>query len=103
MKQKDLYLGIDTGGTGVKYVVTDSDGSVLSSGDVPTDPNSITHSMESLGAAVARDVRHVKTIPRRRAASGDSVANCDVWGRSAALGEAGGAVYWTCFQRAGPS
>jgi len=53
MEKKDLFLGVDTGGTGVKYVVTDRAGSVLSSGEVPTDPASITVSMERLGTAVA--------------------------------------------------
>ncbi len=52
MVKKDLYLGADTGGTGVKYVVTDRDGSVMTSGEVPTDPTSITASMQRLASAV---------------------------------------------------
>ncbi len=52
MGKKDLYLGADTGGTGVKYVVTDRDGSVMTSGEVPTDPTSITASMQRLATAV---------------------------------------------------
>jgi len=52
MGKKDLYLGIDTGGTGVKYVVTDRDGSVMTSGEVPTDPASIIESMQRLASAV---------------------------------------------------
>ncbi|MCK9995077.1 MAG: ROK family protein [Candidatus Krumholzibacteria bacterium] len=50
--KKDLYLGVDTGGTGVKFVVTDSGGSVITSGEVPTDPASITVSMRRLATAV---------------------------------------------------
>ena len=53
MVKKDLFLGVDTGGTGVKYVVTDQDGSVMASGEVPTDPASIAVSMQRLGVAVA--------------------------------------------------
>lgn len=52
MVKKDLYLGVDTGGTGVKYVVTDRDGLVMTSGEVPTDPTSITTSMKRLASAV---------------------------------------------------
>jgi glucokinase len=52
MGKKDLYLGIDTGGTGVKYVVTDRNGSVMTSGEVPTDPTNITASMQRLAMAV---------------------------------------------------
>lgn len=64
MEQKELYLGIDTGGTGVKYVVTDREGSVLSAGEVPTDPASISLSMERLGAAVAPALGGQPDFPR---------------------------------------
>lgn len=50
---KDLFLGADTGGTGIKFVVTDAAGSRLEEGEVPTDPGSIHVSLERLAAAVA--------------------------------------------------
>jgi glucokinase len=53
MEKKDLFLGVDTGGTGVKYVVTDHGAAVMTSGEVPTDPASITVTMQRLGTAVA--------------------------------------------------
>jgi len=53
MEKKDLFLGVDTGGTGVKYVVTDHGGTVMTSGEVLTDPTSISASMQRLGTAVA--------------------------------------------------
>lgn len=48
----DLFLGVDTGGTGIKYVVTDEQGDLVADGEVPTDPQSIPLSMERLAAAV---------------------------------------------------
>lgn len=51
--KKDLFLGIDTGGTRIKYVVADLAGATQTSGEVVTDPSSITVSMERLGTAVA--------------------------------------------------
>ena len=64
MEKKDLFLGIDTGGTGVKFVVTDHGGSVLTSGEVPTDPASITASMQRLGTAVAGALGGEPGFPR---------------------------------------
>jgi len=64
MVKKDLFLGADTGGTGVKYVVTDADGSVMTSGEVPTDPASISVSMQRLGAAVAGTLGGEPGFPR---------------------------------------
>jgi len=48
----DRFLGLDTGGTGIKYVVTDRNLVVLHSGEVPTDPEHITVSLARLAAAV---------------------------------------------------
>ena len=50
----DLYLGADTGGTGVKFVITDADGVVLHEGDLPTDPESGPATVTLLASA-ARD------------------------------------------------
>lgn len=52
MEKKDLFLGVDSGGTRVKYVVADGEGAVLTSGEVATDPTSITVSMKRLKTAV---------------------------------------------------
>lgn len=48
-----FYLGIDTGGTGIKFVVTDAGGAVVFDGEVPTDPTSASESMDRLADAVA--------------------------------------------------
>lgn len=48
----ELYLGIDTGGTGVKYVVTGPDGAPVVRGEVATDPSSIRTTMLRLKDAV---------------------------------------------------
>ena len=64
MVKKDLFLGVDTGGTGVKYVVADHGGSVMTSGEVPTDPASITVSMQRLGTAVAGVLGDEPGFPR---------------------------------------
>lgn len=50
---RDLFLGADTGGTGIKFVVTDGQGARLEEGEVPTDPASIHVSLERLAGAVA--------------------------------------------------
>lgn len=52
----DRFLGLDTGGTGIKYVVTDRDLAVLNAGEVPTDPDHITVSLARLAAAVGPDL-----------------------------------------------
>jgi glucokinase len=49
---RDLFLGADTGGTGIKFVITDGHGAVIESGEVPTDNQSIPLSMERLVGAV---------------------------------------------------
>jgi len=50
----DLFLGVDAGGTGIKFVVTDAAGDTEAEGEVPTDPQSIALSMERISAAVDR-------------------------------------------------
>jgi glucokinase len=52
----DRFLGLDTGGTGIKYVVTERDLTVLHSGEVPTDPDHITVSLARLAAAVGPEL-----------------------------------------------
>jgi glucokinase len=64
MEKKDLYLGIDTGGTGVKYVITDAAVRILNSGEVPTDPGSIANSMQRLRAAVSAPLGGEPGLPR---------------------------------------
>ena len=64
MVKKDLFLGVDTGGTGVKYVVTDHGGSIMTSGEVPTDPASVTVSMQRLGKIVAGALGGEPGFPR---------------------------------------
>jgi glucokinase len=48
----DLFLGTDTGGTGIKYVITEVSGKLVAEGEVPTDPLSITNSFQRVAAAV---------------------------------------------------
>jgi len=50
---KDLYLGIDTGGTAVKYEIADIDGLTLGGGEVPTDPSNATRTLQALAADAA--------------------------------------------------
>ncbi len=50
---RDLYLGIDTGGTAMKYALTDGRGSLVSEGEVPTRPADAIGSLRELAAAVA--------------------------------------------------
>jgi glucokinase len=57
-----LYLGIDTGGTGIKFVVTEGDGRVVFDGEVPTDPQSVTASMQRLSQAVAGYLPRLKAM-----------------------------------------
>ncbi len=49
----EYYLGADIGGTGVKYVVTDSRGKVVHQGEVPTDPLSGKRTLARLAMDVA--------------------------------------------------
>ena len=64
MEKKDLFLGADTGGTGVKFVVTDGAGDILQRGEIPTDPDSITSSMQRLKAAVSDVLGGEPGLPR---------------------------------------
>ena len=64
MEKKDLFLGVDTGGTGVKFVVTDAAGDIRISGEVPTDPDSITSSMQRLKVAVSDALGGEPGLPR---------------------------------------
>jgi glucokinase len=49
----DLYLGADTGGTGVKYVITDRTGQVVHKSEVKTDPSSAKRTVARLAIDVA--------------------------------------------------
>ncbi len=51
MEKKDLFLGADTGGTMVKFVVTDREGNVFHDGEIATDPTSIRTTMQKLAGA----------------------------------------------------
>lgn len=53
---RDLYLGIDTGGTAMKHVLTNASGEVVASGEVPTLSHDPTASLKCLAAAVAADL-----------------------------------------------
>jgi len=64
MEKKDLFLGIDSGGTQVKYVVTDRGGVVMTTGEIPTDPTSITVSMKRLATVVASTLGGEPDFPR---------------------------------------
>lgn len=64
MEKKDLFLGVDSGGTGVKYIVTDRAGLTVTSGDVPTDPKSILISMQRLAASVGEVLGGAPHFPR---------------------------------------
>ncbi len=52
----DLFLGADTGGTGVKYVITDLAGRVVHDGQIATDPTSGKRTMGRLAIEVAEKV-----------------------------------------------
>jgi glucokinase len=52
----DLYLGIDTGGTAMKHVLTNASGKVVACGEVPTLSHDPTASLKCLAAAVAGDL-----------------------------------------------
>ncbi len=49
----EYYLGADAGGTGLKYALTDSDGSLLHHGEVITDPTSSKKTIARLAIEVA--------------------------------------------------
>jgi len=50
---RDLYLGIDTGGTAMKYALTDVRGALLFEGEVTTRPTDPIESLRGLAAEVA--------------------------------------------------
>lgn len=58
----DLFLGTDTGGTGIKFVITDAAGNLVAEGEVPTDPQSVPLSLERLADAVATHRPHLKSV-----------------------------------------
>ncbi len=50
---RDLYLGIDIGGTAMKYALTDGRGAALFEGEVPTLPADPIASLQGLRSAIA--------------------------------------------------
>ena len=58
----DLFLGADTGGTGIKYVVTDTSGVVIEEGEVATDPQDILLSMERLADSISPFRSRIKAL-----------------------------------------
>ncbi len=50
---RDLYLGVDAGGTAVKYEVDGPDGEPLGGGEVPTDPRDVAATLRVLAADAA--------------------------------------------------
>lgn len=52
----DLFLGADTGGTGVKYVITDLSGRVVHDGEIATDPGSGKRTLGRLAIEVAEKI-----------------------------------------------
>jgi glucokinase len=51
--KKDLYLGIDTGGTAVKYEIADEQGKTVGGGEVPTDPSNAALTLHALAGDAA--------------------------------------------------
>ena len=49
---RDLYLGIDTGGTAMKYALTDRAGTVVRQGEVPTLPADPNASLQELARVI---------------------------------------------------
>lgn len=60
---RDLYLGIDTGGTAIKYVLTDDRCAVVGQGEVPTQAADPIASLRAVATAVAT-VTGGATMPR---------------------------------------
>lgn len=54
-----LYLGIDTGGTAMKFALTDRRGELRSTGEVPTLPDDPVASLQGLANAIADDLAQV--------------------------------------------
>ncbi|MBK9474037.1 MAG: ROK family protein [bacterium] len=50
---RDLYLGVDAGGTAIKYEIDDADGMAVGGGEVPTDPTDVAHTLRTLAADAA--------------------------------------------------
>lgn len=50
---RDLYLGVDAGGTAIKYEIADSDGAPRGGGEVPTDPRDAAATLRALAAHAA--------------------------------------------------
>jgi len=57
-----LYLGIDTGGTAMKFVLTDRRGEMVSAGEVPTRPDDPIASLHGLKAAVTEQIPQVTAV-----------------------------------------
>ena len=47
---RDLYLGVDAGGTAVKYEIADAAGVAVGGGEVPTNPSDVADTLRSLAA-----------------------------------------------------
>lgn len=50
---RDLYLGVDAGGTAIKYEVAGPDGAACGGGEVPTDPRDVAATLRALAADAA--------------------------------------------------
>ena len=64
---ENLYLGIDTGGTAMKYALTDRQGHLVDEGAVPTRPHDPIASLEGLAAAVGDRLQmdwQIEELPR---------------------------------------
>ncbi len=70
----DLFLGADTGGTGIKFVITDEAGALIKQGEVPTDPHSVPLSLERVADAVAAERPRLRGVGMACAGIIDPVA-----------------------------
>lgn len=64
MEKRDYFLGADSGGTAVKFVVTDREGKIMQRGEAPTDPGSITTTVQRLSGAVGEVLGGSPGFPR---------------------------------------
>jgi glucokinase len=55
------FLGADTGGTGIKFVLTGTNESILAEGEVPTNPQDMAACLNELAASVALTLETVET------------------------------------------
>jgi len=55
-----FYLGADTGGTGIKFAITNHAGSILAKGEVPTNPLDIQVSLQALATAVDNTLENLQ-------------------------------------------